>query len=147
MQYPLISRQLLSSLRLVHGGYNLSVALLFFYHASLGIRIRRARRAGGPLPFGLIKRHRKGGPILAGLGIAGFFIGFTLVLLDSGRVIAYPSHLIVGTFIVLSLIATFAISRKIKGLDSPYRTPHFHLGMIILCLYLIEVFLGLGVLL
>ncbi len=147
MHYPLIDRQLLSSLRLVHGGYNLTVALLFFYHASLGIRIRRARKKGGPLPFALIKRHRRSGPVLAGLGIAGFFIGFTLVMLDSGRVLAYLSHFIVGCLIVLSLITTIMLSRKIKGSDSPYRTPHFHLGIAILCLYLVEVVLGFGVLL
>jgi hypothetical protein len=35
MQYPLIDRQLLSNLRLVHGGVNTAVMLLFFYHARL----------------------------------------------------------------------------------------------------------------
>ncbi len=147
MHYPLIDRQLLSSLRFVHGGYNTIVALLFFYHASLGVRIRRARRGGGPLPFMLIKRHRKGGPLLAALGIAGFFIGFTLVMLDSGNVLQFPYHFIVGCIIVAGLVATLLLSRKIKGPDSPYRTPHFHLGIAILVLYLVEVVLGLGVLL
>ncbi len=147
MSYPLIDRQLLSSLRLVHGGYNTLAALLFFYHASLGVRIRRARRAHGPLPFTLIKRHRKGGPVLVVLGIVGFFIGFTLVLLDSGNLLQFPYHFLVGCAIVLSLTATFILSRKIKGPDSPYRTPHFHLGIAILCLYAVEVLLGLGVLL
>jgi len=147
MQYPLIDRQLLSSLRLVHGGFNTCVVLLFFYHARLGIMIRRARMAHGPLPFPVIKRHRKGGPLLASLGIAGFCIGFTLVMLDSGKVLQFPSHFLVGCTIVLCLITTFGISRKIKGPDSPYRTPHFYLGIAVLCLYLIEVVLGLGVLL
>ncbi len=147
MHHPLIDRQLLSSLRLVHGGYNTAMMLLFFYHASLGIRIRRARRAHGPLPFALIRRHRKGGPIIAGLGVTGFFIGFTLVLLDSGNAFQFPYHFAAGCAIVLCLIATFLVSRKIKGPDSAYRTPHFHIGIAILCLYVIEVFLGLGVLL
>ncbi len=147
MQYPLIDRQLLSSLRLVHAGFNSFVMVMFFYHARLGIAIRRARRAHGPLPFPLIKRHRKGGPVLASLGIAGFCIGFTLVMLDSGKVLQFPYHFFTGCTIVLCLITTFVISRKIKGLDSPYRTPHFYLGIAILCLYLVEVFLGLGVLL
>jgi hypothetical protein len=125
MQYPLIDRQLLSSLRFVHGGFNSFVMIMFFYHACLGIAIRRARMAHGPLPFPMIKRHRKGGPLLAALGIAGFFIGFTLVMLDSGKVLQFPSHFLVGCTIVLCLITTFVISRKIKGPDSPYRTPHF----------------------
>jgi hypothetical protein len=147
MQYPLIDRQLLSSLRLVHGGFNSSVIIAFFYHARLGIAIRRARKARDPLPFPLIKRHRKGGPILAALGITGFCIGFTLVMLDSGKVLQFPYHFFVGCTIVLCLISTFALSRKIKGPQSPYRTPHFYLGVVILSLYLIEAVLGLGVLL
>jgi hypothetical protein len=147
MQYPLIDRQLLSYLRLVHGGFNTFVMIMFFYHARLGIAIRRARRARGPLPFPMIKRHRKGGPLLAALGITGFCIGFTLVMLDSGKVLQFPYHFLVGCTIVLCLITTFVLSRKIKGPDSPFRTPHFYLGIAILCLYLTEVFLGLGVLL
>ena len=146
MQYPLIDRQLLSSLRLVHGGFNTFVVLLFFYHARLGITIRRARMARGPLPFPMIKRHRKGGPVLAALGIAGFCIGFTLVMLDSGKVLQFPAHFLVGCTIVLCLITTFVLSRKIKGPDSPYRTPHFYLGIATLCLYLVNVVLGIGVL-
>jgi hypothetical protein len=147
MQYPLIDRQLLSYLRFFHGGFNTFVMIMFFYHAHLGIAIRRARRARGPLPFPMIKRHRKGGPLLAALGITGFCIGFTLVMLDSGKVLQFPFHFLVGCTIVLSLITTFVVSRKIKGPDSSYRTPHFYLGIAILCLYLIEVFLGIGVLL
>jgi hypothetical protein len=147
LHYPLIDRQLLSSFRLVHAGYNSLVMLLFFYHGWLGMKIRRARKAKGPLPFPLIKRHRKGGPVLAAMGIFGFCIGFTLVMLDSGRALEFPSHFLVGCTIVLCLIATFVLSRRIKGPDSPYRTPHFFLGVAILCLYLVEVFLGLGVLL
>ena len=68
-------------------------------------------------------------------------------MLDSGRALAFPSHFLVGCCIVLCLISTFVLSRKIKGYDSPYRTPHFYLGIVILCLYLIEAVLGLGVLL
>jgi hypothetical protein len=146
MQYPLIDRQLLSSLRLVHGGYNSLVMVLFFYHGWLGITIRLARKKHVPLPFAAIKRHRKGGPVLAVMGGFGFLIGLSLILLDTGNVLEYPSHFLVGCTIVLCLLATYVISRKIKGPDSPYRTPHFVLGVTILCLYLIEVFLGIGVL-
>jgi hypothetical protein len=146
MQYPLINRQLLSSLRLVHGSYNSFVMLLFFYHGWLGISIRRARKSKAPLPFGAIKRHRKTGPVLVIMGVLGFLIGFTLTMLDSGNVLQFPPHFLVGCTIVLCLFSTFIISRKIKGPDSPYRTPHFVLGLTILCLYLIQVFLGIGVL-
>jgi hypothetical protein len=146
MQYPLIDRQLLASLRLVHGSYNSLVVVLFFYHGWLGITIRRARKAKAPLPFAAIKRHRKTGPLLAVMGGLGFLIGLTLILLDTGNVLEYPSHFLVGCTIVLCLLSTVLISRKIKGPDSPYRTPHFVLGITILCLYLIEVFLGIGVL-
>jgi Protein of unknown function (DUF4079) len=147
MQYPLIDRQLLSNLRLVHGAFNTVVLLLFLYHGRLGFSIRRARRSHAPLPFPAIKRHRKMGPVLTILGGLGFCIGLTLVLLDTGNILEYPAHLFVGTVILILLVTTFLISRKIKGPDSPLRTPHFILGIAILCLYLIEVFLGIGVLL
>ncbi len=146
MQYPLISRHILSNLRLVHACYNTSIMLLFFYHGWLGITIRRQRRVKAPLPFPVIRRHRKLGPVLVVLGILGFFIGMTLVLLDTGRVLEYPPHLITGLVIVFLVLTIYFVSRKIKGTDSTYRTPHFILGVILLCLYLIEVFLGIGVL-
>jgi hypothetical protein len=119
--------------------------LLFFYHGRRGIKIRRARRAKAPLPFPAIKRHRGMGPVLTILGMLGFSIGFTLVLLDTGRILEYPAHLFTGLAIVILLISTWVISRRIKGPDSPFRTPHFILGIAILCLYFIEAFLGIGV--
>jgi hypothetical protein len=83
--------------------------------------------------------------VLAIMGGLGFLIGLALILLDTGNVLEYPPHFLVGCTIVLCLLSTFLISRKIKGPDSPYRTPHFVLGIAILCLYLIQVFLGIGV--
>jgi Protein of unknown function (DUF4079) len=147
MHYPLIDRQLLSALRLVHAGYNSLVAAAFFYHGWLGMTIRRARMAHAPLPFPVIKRHRKTGPIIAALGCIGFLIGCTLVLLDKGNILEYPPHFIVGLLIVLLISTTVIISRKIKGPVSPYRNPHYLIGLMILCLYAIEIALGLGVLL
>jgi hypothetical protein len=146
MHYPLIDRQLFPPLRLVHGGYNFTVVLLFLYHGWLGIRIRRARKAHGPLPFPAIKRHRKGGPVLAVMGVLGFFIGFTLVMLHTGNVLEYPLHFLVACMIVLLIVSTVIVSVRIKGQESPYRTPHFVIGVTILTLYVIEVFLGIGVL-
>jgi hypothetical protein len=147
MQYPLIDRELLAQLRLVHAFFNTSVMLLFFYHGWIGLAIRRARTSKGTLPFALIKRHRKMGPILTILGGLGFSIGLTLVLLDTGNVFEYASHFIVGCLIVLLIAVTFLMSRKIKGRDSSLRTPHFVIGLAILFLYLIEFFLGIGALL
>lgn len=126
--------------------YNACVVLLFFYQAWLGLAIRRARKAKAPLPFHYIKRHRTMGPVLTILGLCGFFIGFTLVLVHTGRVLEFPSHLFTGLALVALLIATYGLSRKIKGPDSPYRTPHALLGIAVLCLYLVEVFLGIGIL-
>ena len=135
MQYPLIDRQLLEALRLVHGVFNTLVMMLFLYQARLGFKIRRERKAGAPQPFPVIKRHRQAGPILAILGGLGFFVGLTLVLLDSGDILEYPPHLFAGLTIVVLLIATFKISRDIKGPESMFRNTHFYLGIAILCLY------------
>lgn len=147
MEYPLISRELLADLRIGHGLFNFSVLLLFFYTARYGLIIRRARTNGAPLPVAAMRRHRYLGPRLAVLGGLGFGAGLTLVLLDTGNILKYPAHLLAGTAIVTLLLTTFLVSRKIKGPNSPYRNTHYQLGLAILTLYLVEVFLGLGVLL
>ena len=146
MTPPLIDVHVLAKLRLVHAFYNTSIMLLFLYHGWLGFRIRRVRRAKAPLPFPVMRLHRKAGPILAAMGVLGFFIGFTLVMLHTGKILEYPPHLFTGLTIVILLVTTWLVSRRIKGPDSPYRTPHFILGCAILCLYVVEVFLGIGVL-
>jgi hypothetical protein len=146
MQYPLIDRNVLADLRLVHAFFNSGVLALFFYQAWLGITVRRARLAGGAMPLPALSRHRKSGPILAMLGLFGFLVGFVLALLDTGNVLEYPAHLITGTAIISLLSATYVISRKIKGQYSAARTPHFVMGIMILCLYLLEAFLGISAL-
>jgi hypothetical protein len=146
MQFPLIEIHVISNLRLAHGIYNACVALLFFYQAWLGLKIRSARKAKAPLPFPFIKRHRKMGPVLTVLGVFGFFIGFALILVHTGRILKFPSHLFIGLALIVLLAAIYALSRKIKGPDSPHRTPHMLLGITILCLYIVEVFLGIGIL-
>ena len=146
MQYPMIDRQLLSDLRLLHGIYNSGMMLLFLYQGWLGFRIRRAGRERALLPVPVIRRHRQAGPILALMGGAGFFAGLTLVLLDTGNILEYPLHFFTGLSIVVLLIATYKISRDIKGPESPFRTPHFLLGVAILCLYVANVVFGIGVL-
>jgi hypothetical protein len=146
MHYPLIDSELLSNLRLVHGGFNACVMLLFFYHARFGLAIRRARSTKAPLPFPAIRRHRKMGPFLALAGILGYCIGLTLVLLHTGNILEYPPHFFTGSSIVILLLSTFVISRKIKGQESPLRTIHAYIGITILCLYVVEAIIGIGVL-
>ena len=147
MGYPLIERELLSYLRLAHGIFNFSVMLMFLYQGWLGFTIRRARRVPSPLPLRAITRHRAFGPVLTLLGGSGFCAGLALVLLSTGNILEHPPHFFAGTLIAVLLIATYWISRNIKGTDSPLRTPHFILGIAIVCLYLVNALLGIGVLL
>jgi uncharacterized membrane protein YozB (DUF420 family) len=147
MTEPLIARELLANLKLVHGGYNLTVVLLFLYQGWLGLAIRRARQRQEPLPTQQMKRHRKLGPIFAVMGLLGFLAGVTLILVDTGNILEYPMHFFNGVTIVLLLLATFLVSRQIRGTDPTKRNLHFALGITILCLYLLQVFLGIGALL
>lgn len=147
MEFPLISRELISVLKLVHGAFNLSVMLLFLYHARNGLMIRRARTGNNPLPFQAIKQHRRMGPVLALLGGGGFSAGLILVWIDTGNLLKYPPHLFVGVAIVSLLFLTYRVSRKITGPASPERDLHYRLGLAILALYLVNAVIGLGVLL
>lgn len=146
MLYPLIDQGLLVNLRLVHGSYNSCMLLLFIYHGWLGLSIRQARLQHAALPIQAVRRHRRLGPILAIMGGLGFLTGLTLVLLDTGNVLLFPLHLLVGMVLVTLLAATYLVSRRIRGADPAWRTLHFSLGIAILCLYLIQSFLGLGIL-
>jgi hypothetical protein len=147
MEFPLISRALIANLKLVHGLFNFAVMCLFVWHGRNGLQIRRARQGKLPLPLLAIRRHRKSGPVLAALGIGGFFAGLTLVFLDTGRVLSYPAHLLAGTAIVLLLASTYQVSKKITAGDTGWREVHFRLGIAILSCYLLNVILGIGVLL
>lgn len=143
----MMDRAFLGDLRLLHGSFNAIVALLFMVHGSLGWRIRRERRRGGERDPGVIRRHRKEGPIFAVLGVAGYLAGVGLILIDKGRLFVYPFHMIVGSCIALLIVTTFVISKKIKGRESSWRTPHFIVGLFILLLYILQLYLGLGILL
>ena len=147
MLFPLISRELIAILKLVHGLFNLSVMLLLFYHARNGLLIRQARTGKTSLPLHAIKRHRRMGPVLAMLGGIGFSAGLILVILDTGRILQYPPHLFVGVAIVLLLFFTYRVSRKIAGPSTPQRDLHYRLGLAILALYIVNVVLGIGTLL
>ncbi|KAF0144305.1 MAG: hypothetical protein FD156_1990 [Nitrospirae bacterium] len=141
----MIDKELIANLRLVHGSYNAMMMFLFIYQGWLGLKIRRGRTSGNP-QFATMKRHRKSGPVFAIMGVTGFLAGATLIYLDYGRLLKYPPHFITGLAVVFSITTAFLISRKIKGTDSAWRTPHFRRGLLVLCLYLIQVFLGIGIL-
>lgn len=142
----MLDREIISYLKPAHGSYNMLIALLFVYQGILGLKIRR-QRLKGQQQFNIIKRHRRLGPFLVLLGLSGFFAGLILVYIDWGEFIKYPLHFATGSAIALSIITAFFISRKIKGQDSLWRDVHFMLGIFILCLYITQVFLGLGILL
>ena len=135
-------------LSLFHGLFNLAVFALFVYEGLLGLKIRRSRRRQVmPPPVSSIRRHRKNGPLFVNLGILGFLIGFVLVAATSnGRVIVFGAHFWVGLAVVVLLIANYVLTRFIKRPISPYRTPHFALGLLLLTAYIVQMILGLGLL-
>jgi len=130
-----------------HGLYNMSVLVLFFYQGWLGLKIRAERLQGRPPTAKIIRRHRKRGPLLALMGIAGFLAGLGTVYLDKGRVFEHPLHFLNGTAIVASIAAIYFVSKEIRVRHPDWRNPHFALGILILCLYLIQAYLGLDLLL
>jgi len=133
-------------LRILHGSYNFIIALTFIYQGWLGIKIRNERKAAGSRDLHVIRRHRNLGPVLVLLCSLGYFGGAVLVYIDKGRIFEFPLHNMTGAGIIILVIISFLTSRRIKGLDSKWRTPHFVLGIGILCVYLVQVFLGLDVL-
>jgi hypothetical protein len=119
---------------------------LFLYQGWVGLTIRKQRRGGGPPISENIRRHRKLGPFLFLFGLIGFCAGLTLVTLDYGGIFQYPLHFIAGLLIAIFLTTAFIISRQIRYNDPLWRTSHFILGLSIISLYIIQIFLGLGIL-
>lgn len=138
-----MSKELISYLKLIHGSYNSLVILLFVYQGSLGLRIRRADKK----PSNIVGRHRKIGPVAAISGIIGFFAGMTIAYLDSGRILKNTLHFSTGLLIVSLIVVTYIISGRIRSPDPLWRNRHFALGILIICLYFVQAFLGLGILL
>ncbi|MCE5262161.1 MAG: DUF4079 family protein [Deltaproteobacteria bacterium] len=141
-----IAREWLDLLKILHGTYNTLIALALLYQGSLGLKIRKARREGGE-ELRAVGRHRRSGPLLVLLGILGYVAGVILIYLDKGHLFEFRIHHGVGLMIVILLFATFRVSRRIGAPDSPWRTPHFLLGVTILCAYLLQLYLGLNILL
>lgn len=138
-------KELIPYLKYLHSFYNFLMMVLFFYLGFLGLRIRRERKAGTRTPK-IIKRHRKNGPILALMGALGFFSGAISVYILYGKLLIYPLHFLTGLILLISIFTAFLTSKKIRGSGSPFRTPHFVIGILILILYLIQTILGLGML-
>jgi hypothetical protein len=136
----------MSYLRYIHGIYNALIILLFLYQGWTGLKIRRERMQGKPPTVRIIKRHRKLGPVLVLLGVLGYLAGPTFLYLRIGHIFEYPLHFINGSLIVLLIITTFFISKRIKGRESPWRTPHLAVGICIIVLYFFQAFLGIGIL-
>lgn len=143
----MISKETIAYLKLAHGLYNTVMVSFFIYQSRLGLKVRKERNAGTMQTFKTIKKHRRNGPLLVILGVLGFCAGAILVYIDKGDVFKYPLHLANGIFITFSITITLFISTKIKGPSSPWRTRHLLLGLFILCLYLLQVWLGLNILL
>ncbi len=133
--------------KILHGGFNAIVAFLFMYQGSLGWMIRKQRRAADKRNFAIIKRHRATGPVLSWLAMAGYGAGGLLTFVDKGHLFAHPVHMIVGSFLIICILTTFIISRRIRGPESPWRTVHFVIGICILLLYAVQIFIGLNILL
>ena len=92
----MIAREWIDLLRVLHGAYNTLVALALLYQGWLGLKIRKARRTGSAKDFGVIRRHRGNGPVLALLGILGYVAGATLIIIDKGHIFEYRVHHLVG---------------------------------------------------
>jgi FtsH-binding integral membrane protein len=132
--------------KVAHGSFNALLALVFLYQARMGLTIRRGRKRGEPQLIAM-RRHRRLGPYLVVMGLLGYCLGLILVYVDKGRVLEYPLHLAVGSLIVLFLLGQYAVSRKIKGLESSWRTPHVAIGVGLICLYVLQIVIGVSVLL
>ena len=131
----------IANLRAVHGLYNFTVMLLFFYQASLGLRVRRGRKTGH-LPTVSVKNHRRNGPIFVVMAGFGYLAGLTITFIDQGQILVFLQHFLVGTLLVLSIAATYFVSLRING-NEIWRDRHFRVGIFILTIFILQVFLGI----
>jgi uncharacterized membrane protein YozB (DUF420 family) len=133
-------------LRIAHACFNFTIVLFFIFQAWLGLQIRKQRIAKKAPQFLIIRRHRKFGPVLIPAGVLGFLSGWVLIYADSGYLFKYPLHSITGLVIALLLLVTYPVSRSIKADGSLWRERHYLLSLLVMCLYSIQAFLGIGIL-
>ena len=142
---PQAIRLMIPWFALGHGIFNSLVMLFFCYQGWLGHVIRRQRLAGGPAPLPVVRRHRRQGSWLVVFGWAGFFAGTVIALIDKGRVVTpHPLHFSLGLAMVLTLGGAWIASRQITGRGPEGRGCHRLLGILLLCLYPVQVMVGLG---
>jgi len=146
MPYPEAEHLVVPYLKYAHGLYNILVIMLFLFQGWLGLKIRHGRISGNPQEVKFVRRHRKVGPAFAIMGIFGFIGGIGTAYLSEGEIFEYPFHFLTGLTISSLIILTFLISRKIRGRESPWRNPHYIIGIVIITLYFFQAFLGIGML-
>jgi len=141
----MVSDSVVSTLQLTHVFFNGALFFALAYQGRLGWRIRRRRVAGVLQDFSAVKRHRTLGPILAALLPFGYLAGLITAYLHKGIWVRYPGHLAVGTVLLVVVCSTYLVSKRIRGAQSPWRTPHFALGVLALCAFLVQIYLGLNI--
>ena len=141
----MVSDRVVSALQLAHVLFNSALFFALAYQGLLGWRIRRRRVAGVLQDFGVVKRHRALGPILATLLPIGYLAGLITAYLHKGIWVRYPGHLAVGTVLLVVVCSAVLVSRRIRGAQSPWRAPHFALGLLLLCTFLVQIYLGLNI--
>ncbi len=139
-------RELIANMRIVHALFNVTILMFLIFQAWLGLKIRRRRKAGDPPAFNVIKTHRKLGPMLVLAGVLGFISGCIIIYFDTGALFKYPWHSFLGLTLAFLLMSALFVSKKITGTDSSWRTIHYRIGLLLLCVYCIQAFLGIGIL-
>jgi len=141
----MVADSVVSALQLVHVLFSAVLFVAFVYQGTLGWRIRGRRLAGVLQDFSVVKRHRALGPVLAGLLPLGYLAGLVTAYLHKGDLVRYPAHLAGGTALLVVAAAAVLVSRRIRGAQSPWRTSHGALGVLLLCTFLLQIYLGLNI--
>jgi hypothetical protein len=137
--------QILAYVLPVHALFNLSIALLFFFQASLGWKIRTRRKLEMPPSVKITRSHRKLGPLLVLAGIAGALSGMIIAFFAKGHIFISLFHGLTGIAIACTLVIIYYLSKKISLEETRWRGIHFRLGLLILCLYCAQIFIGIGI--
>lgn len=143
----MLSDRVVAVLQLGHAAFNGVLFLALAFQGLLGWRIRKRRVAGVLQNFSVVKRHRTLGPVLAALVPIGFLAGLGTTYLSRGEWVRHPGHLTNGTILLGVVVAAFLASRRIRGAQSPWRDVHAALGVLLACVFLVQIVLGLDILL
>lgn len=133
-------------LKYAHGLFSAIIIILFIYQGLLGLRIRMRRRAGGRPEVPFVRTHRKIGPFLVILAVSAFAGGAGSVFLQWDDYFMYPIHFLNGAALISLAVLTFAISRKIRGKVTAWRTVHYFTGLTLLSLFILQAYLGIRIL-